>query len=136
MREYGEEFLGYEEYYGDAGFTVDYTSEPFASFNAALDAGQATCYYLGFGMDPLALKGEILTVCIWEAEAFDRIFAGIKWENEEGRIIGSSMDKNNRLYGMPFDSDYIERYLKSDTIPAGMACLKLAWKFRTELGLV
>lgn len=136
MREYSEEFLGYEEYYGDAGFTVDYESEPFQAFQEALDAGKLQCYYLGFGMDPLTLKGEILTVCIWEAEAFDAIFANIKWENEEGKIIGNNVDrKNNHLYGMPFDKDYIDQFIEDNTIPAGMACLRLAWKYREELGL-
>jgi len=137
MREYSEEFLGYEEYYGEAGFTVDYDSEPFQSFNDALDKGQLECYYLGFGMDPLTLKGEILTVCIWEAEVFDAIFANIKWENEEGKIIGNNVDKkNNHLYGMPFNKEYIDQYIEDNTIPAGMACLRLVWKYRNELGLV
>ena len=44
-------------------------------------------WYLGVGLDPLTLAGEILTVLVIDAEVFDEIFANVVAWNSEGDIV-------------------------------------------------
>jgi len=135
MREYSEEFLGFKEHYKENGLPVNYTKPPFDAFNKALNEGKARCYYLGFGIDPLSLKGEILTVCIWDADKFDEVFAEICIDNEEGTLI-SDRDDNNLLVGIPFNEENVMRYIREEeNTPPGLACLKLTLEHRDMLGI-
>lgn len=135
MREYSEEFLNYEEHYNENGIPVNYSKPPFDAFNKALNEGKARCYYLGFGIDPLSLKGEILTVCIWDAERFDEVFSKLCIKNAEGTLISDRND-NNVLVGIPFNEETIMRYIREEeNTPPGIACLKLTLKHKDKLGI-
>jgi hypothetical protein len=91
MREYSEELLGNSEHDGD-GMPVDYVGEPFASLDAARDAGRVRVWCLGVGLDALSLVGEILTVAVWDADLFDgwaRGFRGVERRRPGGGAAGA-----------------------------------------------
>jgi hypothetical protein len=118
MREYAEEFLGIEESYGRAGKPLDYESDsPYRELSDAID--------------PLYFKPELLTICIFQAEVFDAIFASITSDNEEGVLL---VGPNRR--GIPFTASNIKLYADNkETAMAGAMCLKLAWRHRRKLDL-
>jgi hypothetical protein len=132
MREYAEEFLNKEESYGRGGKPLDYENDsPYAELSAARRRGALHISIFGIAIDPLCLKPELLTVCIFEAKDFDRIFAKMVTFNSEGVLLVGP----NRM-GIPFTEPNIKLYAdNADTASAGAACLKLAWRHRRELGL-
>ncbi len=128
MREYNEEFLGAEEAYGR---TIDYENEePYSSLNSARKSGKLKVYYLGFTLDPLSLKGEILTACVFDAATFYKIFGDkIKEDTVEGKLF---VGENN--VGKPFTENEVSKYINNNkTLPAGIGCLMLAWNNRAIL---
>ena len=86
----------------------------------------------GVAIDALCLKPELLTVCVFEANTFDRIFADMVSVDGEGvLLVGPSRT------GIPFTYPNVQLYADHvDTTSAGAACLKLAWRHRRELGLL
>ncbi|MFJ2392289.1 hypothetical protein ACIOTI_06025 [Streptomyces sp. NPDC087843] len=137
MREYAEEFLGAPDAAGSGGVTLDYTRDaPYADFARAVRDGRARVRFLGLGLDPLTWKPEICLVCVWDATAFDEIFAGMGEHNEEGvLVVGARAGDGYR--GVPFTAENVLGYAgHPTTLPAGRACLTLAWRWRHELGLV
>lgn len=137
MREYAEEFLGVAEASGDTGVSIDYgKDEPYAHFDRALLAGHAKLRFLGIGLDPLSWKPEACLVCIWDAAAFDILFSGMLTDNAEGKLLVGRRNTNGSFYGMDFSEENVLGYAqRSDVLPAGRACLTLAWRWRRELGL-
>lgn len=126
IREYAEELLGYDEHDGD-GRPVDYTAEPFATMNAARDAGQMRLWVLGCGLDALTLVGEILTVAVIDPDVFDTLARDFVEVNEEGTVVGERQ---------PFTQQGVEGLLASGRMaPAGAGCLALAWQHRDVLDL-
>lgn len=123
MREYAEEIGMKKEYDGNSGFETDYSSPPFSLMQEAIDNKNAKLYFLGFGLDPLSLQGEVLTICIFKYEEFCKIFPDIRAENEEG-IIRTEKEK----WGTLFTNDSVETYLKNNTLQAGKAILELTQK--------
>ncbi|MFI5814070.1 hypothetical protein ACIA7S_24355 [Streptomyces sp. NPDC051643] len=75
-------------------------------------------------------------MCVWDAAAFDEIFAGMGEHNEEGvLVVGARAGDGYR--GVPFTAENVLGYAgHPTTLPAGRACLTLAWRWRHELGLV
>jgi hypothetical protein len=132
MREYAEEFLGAEDALGQGGRWIDYSAEsPYAELGHAKETGRLRIKVLGFGLDPLPWKPELLTVCLIDSEVFDKVFAGMVDRNDEGLLLTGS---NRR--GLRFDADTVRRYCEDErTSPDASACLRLAWRFRRELGL-
>jgi hypothetical protein len=132
MREYAEEFLGAEDAQGKGGTWIDYKEDfPYRDLNIARADRRLHVYILGLGFDPLVWKPELLTVCVIEAQAFDRIFSSMVSENEEGLIL-----KGRGSLGLPFEPATIERYCSAaDISPNAKACLQLAWKHRAILHL-
>jgi transcriptional regulator with XRE-family HTH domain len=132
MREYSEEFLGLDEADGSSGEPIDYEgTEPFRSMNAARQDGSLRAYYFGIGLDPLTLAGEILSVVVIEAEAYDRIFRDLVTMNTEGSVVSSSPTS---AVGIPFTEENVRRLLNQEPIaPAAAACLDLAWRHREFL---
>ncbi|MFD9698771.1 hypothetical protein [Lentzea sp. NPDC059081] len=132
MREYAEEMLGVPDAQGQGGRWIDYASEsPFWELEMARATGQLQVKVLGLGIDPLPWKTELLTVCVIDAEVFDRIFAPVPVRNEEGIIIAG--DRKN---GLLFDATTVDRYCREpDVSPNTQACLRLAWRYRDQLGL-
>ncbi|MCD9589950.1 hypothetical protein [Streptomyces sp. 8ZJF_21] len=136
MREYAEEFLGAADATGSGGVTVDYAHDaPYARFEEALRTGRVRVRFLALGLDPLSWKPEFCLVCVWDAAAFDEIFAAMSDRNEEGvLVVGTRAREGYR--GIPFTEDNVLGYAThEDTLPAGRACLTLAWRWRRELEL-
>jgi hypothetical protein len=133
MREYAEEFLNKEEAYGQGGQPLDYDNDPpYAQLSAAKQNGGLHISVFGVAIEALCLKPELLTVCVFEANVFDRIFADMVSVDSEGVLLVGSNRK-----GIPFTHTNVQLYAdNSDTTSAGVACLKLAWRHRRELGLL
>jgi hypothetical protein len=130
MREYAEEFLNVEEAYGLGGKWLGDTESPYRELNYARASGALRIYVLGIGLDPMTWKPELLTVCIIDSEVFDDIFADIVRVNNEGTVLIGDGG------GLPFNTETVQLYSDNiNTRSAGRTCLKLAWKFRSELGL-
>ena len=82
-------------------------------------------WYLGTGLDPLTLAGEILTVLVIDADVFDQIFANVVAWNSEGDVVFSG----DGSVGVPWRRDTVYRLLAAEPLaPAARACLELAWK--------
>jgi transcriptional regulator with XRE-family HTH domain len=130
LRELSEEFLGNPEHNG-SGEPIDYDAEePFASLNAARRNGQIRLWYLGTGLDPLTLAGEILTVLVVEADVFDQVFADVVAWNSEGDIVFSA----DGSVGLPWRRDSVYRLLATEPLaPAAQACVELAWDYQDLL---
>jgi hypothetical protein len=132
MREYAEEFLGAPESYGRGGKTIDFENgEPYAELSAARNRGDLIVRIFGVAIEPLCFKPELLTVCIFTADTFDRIFANMVPENDEGTLLVGP----DRC-GIPFTSSNVKLYAQSQgTASAAAACLTLAWRHRKHLQL-
>jgi hypothetical protein len=82
-------------------------------------------------VDPLCFKPELLTVCIFSANAFDAIFADLTPSNDEGTLLVGPSRR-----GIPFNSHNVKLYADSmGTSLAAAVSLKLAWRHRRRLGL-
>jgi hypothetical protein len=123
-REFSEELLGAPEH-----ADVEYESWPF--FQALEDARSAgTCrpYLVGVGVDPLTFATDILTVAVFDASAFDELFAGLVEENAEGR---TTVRDAAGLIGTRLDAQSVGEMVGSGRMqPAGAATLDLAWRHR------
>jgi transcriptional regulator with XRE-family HTH domain len=130
LRELSEEILGNPEHNGSGG-PIDYDAEePFASLNAARREGRVRVWYLGTGLDPLTLVGEILTVVVIDDEVFDQVFADIVTWNSEGDVVFSA----DGSVGMPWRRDSVYRLLATEPLaPAAQACVELAWDYQDLL---
>jgi len=118
MREYSEEYLGNPEHDG-GGPPVDYANEePFRSLDAARRAGKICVYCLGVGVDALNYVSDVLTVAVFEADTFDRIFGTMVDHNDEGEVDTQEFN---------FSESAVERLLTTESIaPSSAACLRLA----------
>jgi hypothetical protein len=131
LRELSEEILGNPEHDGSASGPIDYDGEePFASLNEARRDGQIRVWYLGVGLDPLTLAGEILTVLVIDAEVFDQVFSDVVTWNNEGDIVFGA----DGSIGVPWRRDAVFRLLAAEPLaPAAQACVELAWHHRDLL---
>jgi hypothetical protein len=125
-REYSEELLGAAEH-----ADVDYDDWPF--FRQLTQARQARAcrpYCLGIGVDPLTLAVDVLAVTVFDASAFDSLFAELVEENDEGRIPRSP----DGTPGLPFTAEEVHQLVEVEhTQPAGAAVLGAAWRMRDAL---
>jgi hypothetical protein len=130
MREYSEEFLGNPEHDGN-GDPIDYANEePFRSLNQAYTAGRIRVFALGVAIDALNLVGDILTVAVFDADVFDRVFDGLVERNDEGSVV--SVDDDCQHFG--FDEPTIRRLLVDEPMaPSGAGALQLAWQHRAAI---
>ncbi|MPZ26497.1 MAG: hypothetical protein GEV12_08570 [Micromonosporaceae bacterium] len=126
-REYSEELLGEPEIED-----VVYERWPFyLDLEQARADGTCRPYLLGLGADPLTFATDLLTVVVFEAATFDRIFAGLVTSNAEGEFETLGPDG---LLGAQFDRDEITRLAAPARMqPAGAATLHLAWHHRHTL---
>ena len=133
MREYAEEFLNLEEADGSTVTPIDYDGvEPFRSMSAARAAGQFEMWCFGVGLDPLTLVGEILTVAVIDADAFDSLFAELVTTNQEGSVVTANPHAPGE--GIPFTEEHLEKLLDAQSLAApAAACLELAWRHRERL---
>ncbi len=130
MREYSEEFLGNPEHDGN-GDPIDYANqEPFRSLTQAYTAGRIRVFALGVALDALNLVGDILTVGVFDADVFDRVFDGLVERNDEGSVV--SVDDDRQHFG--FDESTIRRLLVDEPMaPSGAGALQLAWEHRAAI---
>jgi len=131
-REFSEELLGgSEEYPATPDGVLDYAQWPFyRELTAARESGGLRVSYVGLGVDPLTLATDILTVAVFDAAVFDRLFAGLVPRNAEGRLV-----TEHGSAAIPFTAATIGR-LTGGTGPvqaAGAALLRLAWQHRRAL---
>jgi hypothetical protein len=148
-REYAEEFCGVAEARDREAPPIDYQNDPrYAPIYRALRSSGVLVRYLGIGLYPLTWKPEVLIVCIFDDKTFDRLFRNLEaLDNAEGPLhlppppaIPRSRLKNlrkDRSYGgWDFTEENVRHWRdNSQTLPAGRACLGLAWRHRSELGL-
>jgi transcriptional regulator with XRE-family HTH domain len=132
MREYSEEFLGNLEHDGNASAPIDYeTQEPFRSLNQARREGKLRVYCLGVGLDPLTLWGELLTVAVFDHDAFDEVFRDLVAANNEGTVVAVG---GQGVRGIPFTEERVDQLLDREPFaPAAAACLALAWQHRATI---
>ncbi|GAB3900901.1 hypothetical protein ACFQ1S_01460 [Kibdelosporangium lantanae] len=132
MREYAEEFLDMEEAYGRGGRPINYAEQaPFKQLDQARKNGDLKAYLLGVGLDPLDWKPALFTICVFEAKAFDAIFADIVVDGKEGTILVGPDG-----FGIPFNARFVHMYADDrNTTNAGTVNLRLAWHHRVALGI-
>jgi hypothetical protein len=146
IREYVEELLNLEETRNPDLPPVDIESnEPYRGIHQAMRSSDMQAWYLGIGLYPLTWKPEILTACVFDAEVFDDLFADMVRNGQEGELQGTETRvpaleyhvKKNRPYaGLTFNKQNVEHFGQHpSTLPAGRACLTLAWRHRERLGL-
>ncbi|MDD5327245.1 MAG: hypothetical protein PHY02_05465 [Phycisphaerae bacterium] len=125
MREYAEELLGMDEYDGNSAVPINYGIEPFVSLENERTNGNIRPFYLGFGLEPASLQGEILTVVVFKEETFNKIFPNVLTENREGEII---TDKDR--WGRQFTEEEYNSYREANILPTTAAILDIAWNQR------
>ena len=125
LREYAEELLGAAEDYDTTERPFDYEAWPFGErMNAAVAAGQVRPYLLGLGVDPLTFATDLLSAVVFDADAYDELFAAAVADNAEGAVLPA----------VPFTADEVDRYTGHEpTQAAGAAVLRLAWHHRGTL---
>ena len=132
-REFSEELLGGSEEYPTRGGRLDYGQWPFhRELAAAREAGTLRVSCLGLGVNPLTLATDILTVAVFEAGVFDRMFRGLVTENAEGRVV-----TQDGSAAIPFTQATVDRFTggAEPLQTAGAALLRLAWQHRGVLGI-
>jgi transcriptional regulator with XRE-family HTH domain len=134
MREYSEEFLGNLEHDGNASALIDYDrQEPFRSLTQARREGKLRVFLLGVGLDPLTLWGEILTVAVFDDDAFDEIFGRMVGQNNEGTVVSVANPSRPARY-VPFTEERVDQLVEAEPLaPAAAGCLELAWRDRESL---
>ncbi len=131
MREYSEELLGNPEHDGD-GRPMDYRAEPFLGMQGALRDGRIQVHLLGLALDALTLWGEILTVAVFDAPTYDRLFADLVDVNAEGTVVKTGRARPTAH--APFTGQVVDELLGSGRLaPAAAGCLELAWRHRRAL---
>jgi hypothetical protein len=137
MREYAEEFLNMDEVRHGRGAPIDYAVQsPFRELQAARAAGLVRPYLLGIGLNAASWKPQILTVCVFNAPAFDDIFAELAPENREGVLEIPTHRRNAPapLTGWDFNQRTVQDYLQESSMnPSSKAVLQLAWDHRAAL---
>jgi hypothetical protein len=131
LREFSEELLDGSEDYGSDRAPIDYAGWEFsAALDQARREGTLRVWWLGLGLDPLTLTADLLTVAVFEAELFDRVFAGLVTGNSEGHRVGGQ----DGAAGLPLDAAQVERLTSREPMQApGAALLRLAWAHRATL---
>ena len=125
IREYAEELLGADEDHASERRPIDYAAWPFAARMTALrDAGHVQAWCLGLGVDPLTFATDLLTVCVFDAPAYDELFGGLVPDNAEGTVIAAR----------PFEEQAVTELLRDHPVQAaGAALLTLALAHRDVL---
>lgn len=132
MREYNEEMLGAPESTGDSGIEIDYTQPPYSDFEQALSDGSLRVWSFGMGLEPVNLAPCLLTIAVFEAQAFDDLFSSIVERNDEGVLITGP--RTEGVMGMPLDEAEVSNLLNACQVaPIASALLHLALRHRTLL---
>lgn len=123
VREYSEEILGDPERDGSSGEPLVYEDWPlFKDLERARKDGRVSPYCLGIGLDTLTLTATILTVVVFDDDAFDELFGEAVAVNSEGSLVSSS-DVVNVTDGLSFDEENVTRLLRSEPVASPGACI-------------
>jgi hypothetical protein len=144
IREYVEEFLGVPEASGRGGIIIDFENEtPYKEFWRAFRSGRMKVFYLGTGLDPVSWKPEILTVCVFDEQSFEKLFEKMVTDKiDEGTggvlLAGNARSVRGKIGGayggLAFDRRNISEFANLEkTLPAGVACLALAERWTPQL---
>lgn len=123
VREYAEELLGESEHHDRP---IDYEAwDVYRDLTDARASGLVKVSCLGLGVDPVTLAVDLLTVAVFDADVYDRLFAGLVDINDEGDLCAA----------IPFERRDLDPYLARELPiqPAGQAALALAWEHRETL---
>lgn len=134
QREAAEELLGVEEALGEGGIPIDYENdEPYASLDRARADGDLSIWSLGWGIDPLTLTLELLTVLTVKAATYDRLFKRVVQENPEGQVVAAGRTPAG-LTGFAFTSEVVDGlFATGELSPVAQACLKTALRYKAVL---
>lgn len=132
MREYNEEFLGAPDAIGESGSQVDYSQPPYGQMGAALADGSLRIWCLGMALEPLNLAVCILTVAVFDADAFDTIFARAVEDNDEGKIVGG-LRSHGSIMGLPLTAESVADLPKDRLSSPAAGLLQLAVEHRALL---
>jgi hypothetical protein len=133
LREYAEELLGRDEFYGTTGQTFDYSQWTFAQqMEEARRVDSLRVSVLGLGVDPLTLATDLLIACVIEDQVYDEIFGQTVSTNEEGKLLGNVAEGQVQLW--PFTEEVVNSAVSGGKMQAaGAALLRLAWQNRASL---
>lgn len=59
----------------------------FRQLSQARQEGRVRVSIVGLGVDPLSFVCDLLTVAVFDADVFDRLFGGLVSENAEGDVV-------------------------------------------------
>lgn len=93
-------------------------------------------YLLGIGLDAASWKAQILTVCVFDAPAFDGIFGNMASENREGVLEIPTLHRTAPapLTGWDFDEHTVQGYLQDPSLSSSAkVVLDLAWRHRATV---
>jgi hypothetical protein len=129
---YLREFLGVTESRDPHSVTADPT---YTALEDARRSGSVVPWFLGIGLDPLTWKPEILVACIFLEDVFDAIFTSMVHSNPQGPLLHSRTGAPS-VSGLPFSRETVSTFANDPgTLPAGRACLALAWQSRKSLSI-
>jgi hypothetical protein len=139
MREYVEEFLDLDDARVRLGTPINFIERPtYSLLSSAYSSRKIKPYLLGVGLDPVNWKPTILTVCVFPAKLFDKLFSGMVPSNHEGLLELPVRQRHpgSPLEGWPFDEETVFAYANdAGVLPAARAGLMLAWRHRKMLGI-
>jgi len=126
LREFGEEMLGKEEWQQVKTAVADIVDDPIiAPFHELFESGAARVFFLGFGLDPLTTKAEFITAMVLNEMNYYESF---------GRLLRFTHNWEGDFAPRLFDEDNVLEFVKYvKMLPAGAACLHLAWQCRDFL---
>lgn len=134
VREYSEEILGDPERDGSSGEPLSYDDWPlFKDMERARADGRVSAFCLGLGLDTLTLTATILTVVVFDDDAFDELFGQAVEVNAEGALVSSS-DTVNVTDGLGFTAQNVSRLLLDEPVASPGACiLRRAFEARQQI---
>lgn len=139
MREYVEEFLDLDDARVRLGTPINFTERPtYSLLSSSYSSRKIKPFLLGVGLDPVNWKPTILTVCVFPARLFDKLFSGMVPSNHEGllELPVRQRDRDRPLEGWPFDEETVFAYANDPgVLPAARAGLMLVWRHRKMLGI-
>src|SRR5262249_47289586 len=109
---------------------------PFRELQAARSAGLIRPYLLGIGLHPDSWKAVILTVCVFDAKAFDGIFRDMVPENREGVFEIPTRHRTGPapLTGRDFTEHTVQAYLQDPSLsPHAKFVLEFTWRHRATV---
>lgn len=127
MREFGEELYSDKENLYPAGKQEDIFKRKSILQNVHLiKNGLCKVFYVGFGVDCLNLKPEILTILVYNKQGFVSLFGGLNFEpNNEGKP-----------FAVPFNKETLLQYSSDiEMFPSGAACMYKAYEHYNEISV-